>query len=77
MWPNPQFSADLFTFTKKVLTGKLHFLRSVVHEYSNIQFAVMHRRSLPRVFLIVARNKARYFLMLSEDIERDQWHEMG
>ena len=26
MWPNPQFSADLVTFTKEILNGKLHFL---------------------------------------------------
>ena len=26
MWPNPVFSADLVTFTKEILNGKLHFL---------------------------------------------------
>ena len=26
MWPNPQFSADLVTFTEEILNGKLHFL---------------------------------------------------
>ena len=26
MWPNPQFSADLVTFTEEMLSGKLHFL---------------------------------------------------
>ena len=25
MWPNPQFSADLVTFTEEILNGKLHF----------------------------------------------------
>ena len=25
MWPNPQFPADLITFTKEILNGKLHF----------------------------------------------------
>ena len=29
MWPNPQFSADLVTFTEEILNGKLHFLCSV------------------------------------------------
>ena len=29
MWPNPQFPADLITFTEEVLNGKLHFLCSV------------------------------------------------
>ena len=25
LWPNPQFAADLVTFTKEILNGKLHF----------------------------------------------------
>ena len=25
MWPNPQFPANLFTFTEEILKGKLHF----------------------------------------------------
>ena len=25
MWPNPQKTADLVTFTEEILTGKLHF----------------------------------------------------
>ena len=29
MWPNPQFSADMVTFTEKTLNGKLHFLCSL------------------------------------------------
>ena len=28
MLPNPQFSADLVTFTAEILNGKLHFLCS-------------------------------------------------
>ena len=28
MWPNPQETTDLVTFTEKVLNGKLHFLSS-------------------------------------------------
>ena len=28
MWPNPQFPADLVTFTGAILNGKLHFLCS-------------------------------------------------
>ena len=30
MWPNPQFSADLVTFTEEILNGKLLFLCSLV-----------------------------------------------
>ena len=29
MWPNPQFPADLVTFTEEVLNGKLYFMCSV------------------------------------------------
>ena len=29
MQPNPQFPADLVTFTEEILNGKLHFLCSV------------------------------------------------
>ena len=28
MWPNPQFPADLVTFTEEIHNGKLHFLCS-------------------------------------------------
>ena len=28
MWSNPQFPADLVTFTEEILNGKLHFLCS-------------------------------------------------
>ena len=26
MWPNPQFPANLITFTEEIVNGKLHFL---------------------------------------------------
>ena len=29
MWPNPQLSADLVTFTEEILNGKFRFLRSL------------------------------------------------
>ena len=32
MWPNPQETADLITFTEEILNGKLHFLCSVHYE---------------------------------------------
>ena len=28
MWPNPQETAELVTFTEEILNGKLHFLCS-------------------------------------------------
>ena len=33
MWPNPQESVDLVTFTEEILNGKLHFLCSVNVEF--------------------------------------------
>ena len=30
MWPNPQETADLVTFTEEIINGKLHFLCSVI-----------------------------------------------
>ena len=30
MYPNPQFAADLVTFTEEILNGKLHFLCSAM-----------------------------------------------
>ena len=32
MWPNPQFLANLVTFTEEILNGKLHFWCSVMKE---------------------------------------------
>ena len=44
MWPNPQFPADLVTFTEEILNGKLNFLCSGTFEIgvSNKQ----HRKTI-------------------------------
>ena len=31
MWANPQFPADLVTFTEEILKGKFHFLCSTIY----------------------------------------------
>ena len=31
MWPNPQETADLITFTEEIFNGKLHFLCTVLN----------------------------------------------
>ena len=36
MWPNPQFPADLVTYTEEILNEKLHFLSSVWSCWCNI-----------------------------------------
>ena len=38
MWPNPQFPADLVTFTEEILNGKLHFLYSVYCTRNIVQY---------------------------------------
>ena len=37
MWPNPQFTADLVTFTDDILNEKLHFLCSDAFMSNNIR----------------------------------------
>ena len=38
MWPNPQETADLVTFTEEILNGKLHFLCAVFIDSTIISF---------------------------------------
>ena len=40
MWPNPQESADLATFTEEILNGKLHFWRSDASEFHIFLFMI-------------------------------------
>ena len=49
MWPNPQETADLVTFTREILKGKLHFLCSVRPwgGSSPPMDTVMHRYLIP------------------------------
>ena len=37
MWPNPQFPADLVTFTEEIVNGKLHFLCSDVYHKARVR----------------------------------------
>ena len=49
MWPNPQFPADLVTFTEEILNGKLHFLWSNCFE----NFRKIYRETLIPGYLFV------------------------
>ena len=54
MWPNPQFPADLVTFTEESFNGKLHFLCSESSDVSNFiendqKFAPYHLVVLYRI----------------------------
>ena len=42
MWPNPQKTADLVTFTEEILNWKLHFLCSVCQFSSDIFIAASY-----------------------------------
>ena len=44
MWPDPQFSEDLVTFTEEILNGKLHVLCSVDDNYT-LKSALLSRKS--------------------------------
>ena len=43
MWPNPQETADLVTFTEEILNGKLHFLCSKTWTLDNSEFTKYFR----------------------------------
>ena len=38
MWPNPQFPADLVTFTEEMYNIKLHFLCSFIDDFKPDDF---------------------------------------
>ena len=59
MWPNPQFPANLVTFTGEILDGKLHFFFSDIkkewiveelHEISKFHLIFWCRKSLEMQF---------------------------
>ena len=37
MWPNPQETVDLVTFTEEIFNGKLHFLCSVKKSFLTLK----------------------------------------
>ena len=57
MWPNPQFLADLVTFTEKIVNWKLHFLCSGISflKYTVLKKQFQHilwiRRDVLRTYL--------------------------
>ena len=56
MWPNPQFSTDLVTFTEEILNVKLSLFVQWVSMYmrkntDQIPASIIDRSSCPEVFL--------------------------
>ena len=78
MWPNPQFSGDLVTFTEKILNGKLHFLCSHRDYYqsSKIMIEYVHLdENVPDVFTKPHRKPLsqkfkKYLFSLRSNIKR-------
>ena len=65
MWPNPQFSADLVTFTGEILNGKLLFLCDVIESkivvmklahFTEVVFAFFH---FHKKIVLVTKNLKR------------------
>ena len=48
MWPNPQFSADLVTFTEQILNRKLHFLCSVIADFIYSKLLQWRHKNKPK-----------------------------
>ena len=42
MWPNPQFPADLITFTEEILNGKLYFSCSERDKKIKVETTIKH-----------------------------------
>ena len=59
MWPNPQETADLVTFTEEILNGKLHFLCSEVQE--NTHFSEFYLNS--KLYEKISNNPVSYIKM--------------
>ena len=55
MWPNPQETANLFTFTEEILNGKLHFCAVIASRSVGASFAVPS--SNDKVFLCSRSSK--------------------
>ena len=56
MWPNPQETTDLATFTEEILSGKLYFLCSdggsiIILSYCGITFIIICLYRLKAAFL--------------------------
>ena len=49
MWPNPQDSIDLVTFTEEILNGKLHFLSGEDASAEVLQIAM---QGLNKLFMV-------------------------
>ena len=80
MWPNPQETADLVTFTEEIFKGKLHFLCSVslAFWFGTLDLNIISSFHTTGISLYPRKHhKASEFQMYSGGAERDQLHDMG
>ena len=60
MWPNPKFTADLVTFTEKILNIELQFLCAVfVLSFQNETQRISHKR-----YYLLTREMKNYNIMI-------------
>ena len=63
MWPNPQETEDLTTFTEEIFNGKLYFLGNVFEARMSTEAAVIVAKDATVVLhLIHAVSQLEYFL---------------
>ena len=63
MWPNPQFPADLVTFTEEILNGKLRFLWNVALTVGVEILNQANRLTSPEFFSLIRLNYALLFII--------------
>ena len=56
MWPNQQKNADLVTFTKEILSGKLHFFVQWQYPTSFDKISILTWRLLVELFFLLNKN---------------------
>ena len=55
MWPNPQETVDLVTFTEEILNGKLHFLSRACKRFAHFfGFFIQLIHFMPLIFLYIS-----------------------
>ena len=65
MWPNWQETADLATFTEKILDGKLRFMCSVMNMLWKLTFPSMHISQKFASFLFGKQYELIYWVVVS------------
>ena len=69
MWPNPQFSADLVTFTEEIVNGKLYFSCSDCHKKTldlSSNVCIVSKRPLPGFHLFEVSCLWNFLILSSE-----------